>query len=207
MGRVRQLKNGKSAGIDEIAGEMIKNGVEMVIEWIWKLCNKAFMEGIVPRDWRRAVIVPLYKDKGDKGNCRNYRGISVLSVVGKIYAGILVERVRQVTEGLIGKEQGAFRNCRGCVDQIFTLKLMIEKMREKKNKFYLGFMDLQQAYDRINREALWQVLVIYGVGGRLLNGIKSMYKDLIHISEPTRLLSISYAVFCLKKKKKKTLIT
>src|SRR5678816_4329836 len=54
---------------------------------------------------------------------------------------------------------------------------MIEKMREKKNKLYLGFMDLQQAYDRVNREALWQVLVIYGVGGRLLNGIKSMYDD------------------------------
>src|SRR5678815_4343494 len=54
---------------------------------------------------------------------------------------------------------------------------MIEKMREKKNKLYLGFMDLQQAYDRVNREALWQVLVIYGVGGRLLNGIKSVYDD------------------------------
>src|SRR5678815_4965022 len=103
-------------------------------------------------------------------------------------------------------------------------------MREKKNKLYLCFMDLQQVYDRINREALWQVLVMYGVGGRLLNGIKNMYDDseacvringvesdwfninsgvrqgcyvplviqfvyklsLIHISEPTRLLSISY---------------
>ena len=47
-------------------------------------------------------------------------------------------------------------------------------MKEKKKKLYLGFMDLQQAYDRINREALWQVLRIYGVGGRLLNGIKSI---------------------------------
>src|SRR5678815_1650706 len=105
------------------------------------------MEGIVPRDWRRAVIVPLYKGKGEKGNCRNYRGISLLSVVGKVYAGILVERVRRVTEGLISEEQGAFRSGRGCVDQIFTLKQMIENMREKKNKLYLGFMDLQQAYD------------------------------------------------------------
>src|SRR5678815_5992993 len=87
----------------------------------------------------------------------------------------LVERVRRVTEGLIGEEQGAFRSGRGCVDQIFTLKQMIEKRQEKENKLYLGFMDLQQAYDRVNREALWQVLVIYGVGGRLLNGIKSMY--------------------------------
>src|SRR5678815_2201343 len=60
MGRVRKLKNGKSAGIDEITGEMIKNGGKMVIDWILKLYNKAFMEGIVPRDWRRAVIVPLY---------------------------------------------------------------------------------------------------------------------------------------------------
>src|SRR5678815_1135861 len=102
MGRVIKLKNGKSAGVDEITGEMIKNGGEMVIDWIWKLSNKAFMESIVPRDWKRAVIVPLYKDKGDKCNSRNYRGISVLSVVGKIYAGILVERVRRVTEGLIG---------------------------------------------------------------------------------------------------------
>ena len=68
MGIVRKLKNGKSAGIDEITGQMIKNGGEMVIDWIGKLCKNAFMEGIVSRDWRRAVIVPLYKGKGDKGN-------------------------------------------------------------------------------------------------------------------------------------------
>src|SRR5678815_125238 len=101
------------------------------------------MEGIVPRDWRRAVIVPLYKGKGDKGNCRNYRGIILLSVVEKTYAGILVERVRRVTEGVIGEEQGVFRSGRGCVDQIFTLKQLIEKIRAKKNKLYLGFMDFQ----------------------------------------------------------------
>ena len=98
-------------------------------------------------------------------------------MVGKIYAGVLVERVRRVTEGLIGEEQGAFRRGTGCVDQIFTLKQMSEKMEEKNRKLYLGFMDLQQAYDRVNREALWQVLVNYGVSGRLLNGIKSMYVE------------------------------
>ena len=176
-GRVRKLKNGKAAGIDEITGEMIKNGGERVIDWIWKLCKKAFEEGVVPMDWRRAVIVPLYKGKGEKGNCRNYRGISLLSVVGKVYAGILVDRVRRVTEDMIGEEQCAFRSGRGCVDQIFTLKQMSEKMKEKNKKLFLGFMDLQQAYDRVDRNALWQVLMIYGVGGKLLNAIKSMYVD------------------------------
>ena len=64
-----------------------------------------FESGVVPEGWRSAVIVPLYKGKGERTECNNYRGISLLSVVGKIYAGILVERVRKVTEGLIDDEQ------------------------------------------------------------------------------------------------------
>ena len=53
-------------------------------------------------------------------------------MVGKIYGGILVDRVRKATEGLIGDVQGGFRAGRGCVDQIFTLKQIAEKAKEKK---------------------------------------------------------------------------
>ena len=63
----------------------------------------------------------------------------------------------------------------GCVDQIFTLKQIGEEAQEKKSRMYVGFMDLQKAYDRINREAPWEVLRMYDVSGKLLNGIKSMY--------------------------------
>ena len=69
------------------------------------------------------MIVPLYKSKGERNDCKNYRDISLLSVVGKIYAGILIDRVRRVTGGLIDDEQGVFREGRGCVVQIFILKL------------------------------------------------------------------------------------
>ena len=55
-------------------------------------------------DWRPAVIVPLYKGKGERNECKNYRGISLLSVIGKTYAGILVDRVRRVTGVLIVDE-------------------------------------------------------------------------------------------------------
>ena len=91
----------------------------------------AFESGVVPEDWRSGVIVPLYKGKGERTECKNYRGISLLSVVGKIYTGILVDNVRRVTRSLIDDEQGCFRAGRGCVDQIFTLKHMGEKAREK----------------------------------------------------------------------------
>ena len=73
--------------------------------------------------------------------------------------------------------KGGFRARRGCEDQIFTLKQIVEKARKKKCKcrVYVGFMDLEKAYDRVNREALWQVLRMYDVGGKLLNSIKNMY--------------------------------
>ena len=63
----------------------------------------------------------------------HYKGIRLLSVVEKIYAGILVVRVRRVTAGLTDDKQGDFRRGRGCVDQIFTLKQIGGKAREKKN--------------------------------------------------------------------------
>ena len=116
-----------------------------------------FEIGVVPEDWRSAVIVPLYKGKGERTECKNYRGISLLSVVGKIYAGNLVNRVRRVTGGLIDDEQGRFRAGRGYVDQIFTLKQIGKEAREKKRRGYMGFINLERVYDRVNRQALWQM--------------------------------------------------
>ena len=69
----------------------------------------AFESGVVPEDWRSAVIVPLYKGKGERNKCKNYRGISFLSVVGTIYAGILIDRVCRVTGGMIDVDKGGFR--------------------------------------------------------------------------------------------------
>ena len=68
---------------DEITGEMIKGGGDMVVDWIWRLCNMAFENGIMPEDWRSAVIVPLCKGKGERNECKNYRDISLLSVIGR----------------------------------------------------------------------------------------------------------------------------
>ena len=57
----------------------------MVVDWICRLCNMNFKSSVVPEDWRSAVIVSLRKGKGERTECRNYRSISLLSVIGKIY--------------------------------------------------------------------------------------------------------------------------
>ena len=69
-------------------------------------------------------MVPLYKGKGDKMECGSYRGICLLGVVGKVYGRVLIERVKSITEGRIGEEQGGFRVGRGCVDQAYVLTIL-----------------------------------------------------------------------------------
>ena len=83
---------------------MIKGGSDMGVDWILRVCNMAIESGVVSENWRSTVIVPLYKGKGERTECRNYRSNSLLSVIGKIYAGILVDRVHKVTKGLSDDE-------------------------------------------------------------------------------------------------------
>ena len=64
--------------------------------------------------------MPLYKVKGDKREYSNSRGISLLSVVGKLYGRVLIKRVRAGTESAIGEEQYGFRQGIGCMDQVFA---------------------------------------------------------------------------------------
>ena len=66
---------------------MVKGGADVMVDWIWKLCNMGF-ENVVPEGLRSAVIVPLHNGKGEMIKCENYRGISLLSVADKIYADI-----------------------------------------------------------------------------------------------------------------------
>ena len=95
-------------GVYEISGEMLKAGGEVVVEWLHRIVNRAWKSGMVPDDWRKALVVPVHK-KGSKLHCKNYRGISLLSIPGKVYAKIPEKRIRDVTEDKILDEQGAFR--------------------------------------------------------------------------------------------------
>ncbi len=122
-------------------------------------------------------MVSLYKGKGDKYEYNNFRGIRLLSVVGKVYGKVLIMRVREGTEGMIRDEQAGFRRGRGCVDQIFAVRQVCEKYLAKGKEVFWAFMDLEKAYDRISRECLWTVPRLYGLGGRLSKGVKSFYMN------------------------------
>lgn len=139
------------------------------------IVNVAWKAGYVPEDWRKALVIPVHK-KGSKTQCTNYRGISLLSIPGKVYARILDSMVRGITEAMVVEEQGAFRNKRSCVDQMFTVRQLGEKIIEKNKRMVMVCVDLEKAYDRVDREMLSQVLESYAVGGRPGRAVNSLYE-------------------------------
>ena len=104
-------------------------------------------------DWRGACIVPLYKGKGDKYECSNSRGISLLSVVGNLFSRVLIKRVRVGTECAIGEELCGFRQGRGCMDQVFAVRQVCEKHLANGKDVFWTLMDLEKAYDTIDRHS------------------------------------------------------
>ncbi len=96
---IAKLKCAKAAGMDGITAEMLKYGGDAVVEWMLLICEQAWKKREVPDDWKKAIIVPLYKGKGSRSECSSYREISLLSVPGKVYGRILTERLMEVAEG------------------------------------------------------------------------------------------------------------
>ncbi len=86
---------------------------------------------------------------------------------GKIYGRILNESMMKITDKSVGDEQGGFQKDRGCIDQIFAVKILVEKYIEKDRKLFAAFKDFEMAYDRFDRKGLWNTLRVYGVRGKL----------------------------------------
>ncbi|TWW57747.1 R2DM Retrovirus-related Pol polyprotein from type II retrotransposable element [Takifugu flavidus] len=123
---VKKLLGGKAPGVDEIRPESLKALDVVGLSWLTRLCNIAWTSGAVPLDWQTGVVVPLFK-KGDRRVCSNYRGITLLSLPGKVYSGVLERRVRRIVEPRIQEEQCGFRPGRGTVDQLYTLSRVFEE--------------------------------------------------------------------------------
>ena len=171
---LNETRGGKAPGMDGVRVEMLKEEGVTVLEWLVRVFNICFMMSVVPVDWIIACMVPLYKGKGDVHEYSNFRGISLLSVVGKVYGRVLINMIREKTENVIAEVQGGFRRGRTCTDQIFIIRQICEKYLGKGKDVYFAFLDLAKVYDRVDRDAMWNVLRLYGIGGRLLRGVKSL---------------------------------
>ena len=102
----------------------------------------------------------------------------MLDIVGKVFAKVFHRRLQTVVEDVVPDSQCGFRRGRGYIDMIFCAGQLVEKAREHIATVYLLFVDFRKAYDSIPRQALWLVLLKYGIPSVLVNIIKSLHKGM-----------------------------
>lgn len=116
---IKALRGGKAEGLDEIPAKALKADIETSTNMLYQLMQTIWEEENVPSDWRDSIIVKIPKE-GDLRECKNYRGIMLLSTPGKVLNRILLERLQKAVDGKLRENQVGFRNNRSCADQIAT---------------------------------------------------------------------------------------
>ncbi|KAI5729125.1 hypothetical protein M8J77_025799 [Diaphorina citri] len=171
---VKELKNGKSPGVDHIPAEVLKSNPDTTAEILHGLFKKIWETGEFPDDWKKGLLIKLPK-KGDLSQCQNWRGITLLSIPSKVMMRIILNRIKTVVDKKLRREQHGFRAERSCIDLINTLRLIVEQSTEYQTQLFLTFVDFERAFDSISREAMWNALKSFGVPQKITNLIKSMY--------------------------------
>ena len=110
------------------------------------------------KELRDATIITLFKNKGERSDCNNYRGLSLLSVIDKVFAKVILMRLQKLAERVYPESQCGFRAGRSTIDMVFSLRQLQEKSREQQMPPYIAFIDLKKAFDLVSRDGLFQVL-------------------------------------------------
>ena len=176
---IRNLKKNKTCGEDRVINEYIKSTSNLFVHIYEELFNLIFDTGILPDVWLLGNIKPIYKNKGNPLDPKNFRPITILSCLGKLFTSILNERLRKFSEEalLLNENQFGFRKSYSTTDSIFSLFSFFEILKTKKKKLFCAFVDFEKAFDTVWREALWYKLLLSKISGKMFNVILNMYKN------------------------------
>ncbi|KAK3531873.1 hypothetical protein QTP70_033954, partial [Hemibagrus guttatus] len=171
---LKRMKSGKAVGPDDIPVEVWKCLGEAAVEFLTSLFNRVLESERMPEEWRRSVLVPIFKNKGDVQSCSNYRGIKLMSHTMKLWERVVEARLRKVVE--ICEQQYGFMPRKSTTDAIFALRILMEKYRDGQRELHCVFVDLEKVYDRVPREELWYCMRKSGVAEKYVRVVQDMYE-------------------------------
>ena len=143
-----------------------------------KLFNVILASGIVPGQWSIGVIKPIYKSSGDDTDPSNYRGIILLSCLGKLFSNLINHRLTLFVHNnnIIGPEQAGFRAGFSTTNHMFAIKTLIDLYIPKRKKIFCCFVDYSKSFDSISRTKLWHKLLESNISGKIFILVHNMYK-------------------------------
>ena len=164
--------NAKAVRPDGFPAELLKLELQQdrtILLGFHRLTTLIWREGKVPQQWKDAVITVLH-NKGDKTECGNYRGISLVSHAGKVLLTVVTRRLSAYCEvkGLLPEEQCGFRPPRSTTDMMFVVRRLQEIRRKAGVSLFMCFIHLKKAYGTVDRTLLWQVLARIGVPPQMI---------------------------------------
>ena len=150
---IEKQKRRKSPDIDQFSADLIEAGCRTFRFEFHKSLNSIWNKEELPEEWKESIILSTYK-KGDKTDCSNYRGLSLLLTTYKIVSNILLSRLTPYAEEIIGDHQCAFRRKRSTTDHIFCIRQILEIKWEHTEAVRQVFIDYKKVYDSFRREVL-----------------------------------------------------
>ena len=129
---LKKMNKGKAVGPDELPIKVWKCMGEMGIKILTRMFNRLLVGERMPKEWRRSVLIPIYKSKEDAQCCENYREIKLMSHTVKVRERIVEARLRDRAE--ISKQQYGFMLGKGTTDAMFALRMLMEKYKESQRE-------------------------------------------------------------------------
>jgi hypothetical protein len=171
------MNNNKAPGEDSRPIEFYNFAEsKLLVPTLTKCFNEALQSGVVPSQWKDVIISILFK-KGDKRDCNNYRGLSLITHIGKLLERLIQNRLLPFAENnnVFPESQHGFRPDRSTVDAIYVSRLVSGSAKEHQRPLYKCFVDLTKAYDKVDRETLWKVLALRGIPPKMVQLIRALH--------------------------------
>ena len=173
---INQLKRNKAPGEDNITPDLIKDAAEIITPRLANLFTECLKQGKIPTDWQNAIIILLHK-KGDQKELGNYRPISLLPIIYKLFTKVITNRIAKELDNQQPREQAGFRKGFSTIDHLHTINQLIEKSCEYNIPLCLAFIDYQKAFDSVEITAVISALEKQGIELTYVNMIKNIYEN------------------------------
>ena len=174
---INELALTSSPGVTGIPIKIMKEISYSLAPILTEIFNKCLSTGIIPDEWKTAVVTPLFKNKGCKSELNNYRGISVLPPINKVFEVLLSNQIRSYFESnnIFSTAQHGFRKNYSCETALHELLSDINYIRDRNKIAILLFIDFKKAFDTVDADLLIRKLFHYGFDNSALSLIRNYF--------------------------------